>query len=137
MGTNEWFMEDINVGDDDGEIYECYNNSVLFMDYGYNEICVERRKINDDDLRVLIKKGDDDGDDVGFSLIDEGNWNETYDIDNMDKRLCRYMDHNDNKLCVELTIDIESEGKQIKEINKISIEKMLQNIDINDKNTML
>eukprot|EP01084_Bolivina_argentea_P284808 488209_1 len=93
----------------------CNDNFVNLLLMGYSEVCVN------DDGNILINKEYNDGNMV-FSLMDEWKWNEIYDMNGNMKKYCEYV-LGKNKLCVEF--EMGNKGEYIKQINEISIEKML------------
>merc|ERR1719295_1229839 len=99
--VSEWILRGIDVGDE--QIYECNDN---FDDL--EEICVEKWRLYDDDVQVVVKSVQVEGGEKGFSLMDDAKWNNVYHVNGQSKTLCQHI-MDETMLCVEL--DIEPETK--------------------------
>merc|ERR550525_758019 len=107
--VREWILQGIDVGDE--QIYECNDN----FD-GLEEICVEKWRLYDNEVQVVVKSPLENGEQKGFSLMNGAKWDIVYHVNGQSKMLCRRI-MDEALMCVQ--VDIEPKTKQIVKIQKI------------------
>merc|ERR1712228_678355 len=94
---------------------QCNNNLIKFADF--NAICIDKQQ------QALIKYSDDNMDDLNIDLLDKMHWNEIYEMNDNQKKLCKNI--LSNRLCALFTFDDTT--NQIQNIDAISIQKIIGN----------
>merc|ERR1712228_512811 len=105
--SEQWTVSDSNDE-------QCNDNLIKFVDF--YAICIDKQQ------QVLIKYSDDNMDDLKINLLNKMHWNEIYEMNNNQKKLCKNI--LSNRLCALFTFDDTT--NQIQNIDAISVQSVIR-----------